>query len=1109
MQRLYLLIIFNLLFWFCSSNFIVTEIFVDWTQEYIELQNIWIQSYSWVIQIEWVKSSSVIIETNQEIQPNEYLVIWDSLIQIEEKKCHVFEDYKLSLTDSKWVNGILYRWSWSYIFSIEKDTIVSIDNQKRSLVLQDWSYLPIIDTQSINVTEWYIWSPCDQIHQDMPEEEQGTPFSTWVTIWSWMTLTWWMQTWDTVNQWIISTWSDTSNIDTNEQEEEVSWWWDSIPPDTVSSVNTDTISQNQCASNFSLSHWSITIYAVSPRNWLFSDEFLMVESSVYFSGSIHLVWWWRSSNTNTYSVVLNPWIPLVIASSSIWFTDKYPIYIDSALSLTDSWELLSIQQLDWTVLDEVTWDSSSRDIMLFWNTQYEWQPRALEREWSDSLLFSSLQWLSCDFKTDGLTVSLSTSNLCNIPWDEERYDTQNTRISWVWCEWWVSLLTWWMLSFEKKIWNTTICSNTIYLELPQSSESIWEQDIDSSTSITTSWSLLTGWSIKIIEISPKEWIFAEYVEIEVWKWITGEVEIVWLWQWNSSKTVSITSSLKSYVITDRYIESIPLENQIVIGSISLTDDWETLQVRQWWQVIDTVSYSWLIQNSSSRNRNESDLFILSSQTPWFNLKMIKHLLPIPWKQVFNCAIRTQNKSAFTNTKKLNLVASIDWKDVTNASSKYSCEWIFSDLIYSSDYKEESRCNPGYLSFPESGVFEVKLVMNDTIWNICTTTTQINAPEIISQSLSSSPWKSWYYQWLYQKRKLRFQDLKSNIKPYWLTTNASWSIVSKIYSTTLNENWNTISWEEGIIEIIKVLPNPSWADKENEKIVLRNTSEIEFSTEWRSLDTWKSTKKLPKVILPVWEETLVVWSLWLVNSNRCISLISPEKVHYDEFCYGVAKDDQRFAKSNAALKSFLSENSVIHPNDLKISFTDIQSCLLYEWNTLQCKDLPVDKETLTALKSNAKKTLSIQKKYDTEIKRRKKYQTQLAEQKTKTTSLRKDYQKKLKKEKTKSSKYYNQIKDQKRLWTIYRGLIAMRKDLLQSEYEPLYTWSWFENAWIAYRQSLDLFYTEKPIEYWPISIPITEIDTLAAYLWWYPNESNAKNTPSQLIDQLLSSLLLAK
>jgi hypothetical protein len=87
--------------------------------------------------------------------------------------------------------------------------------------------------------------------------------------------------------------------------------------------------------------------------------------------------------------------------------------------------------------------------------------------------------------------------------------------------------------------------------------------------------------------------------------------------------------------------------------------------------------------------------------------------------------------------------------------------------------------------------------------------------------------------------------------------------------------------------------------------------------------------------------------------------------------------------------------------------------------LLCKPLPVDKDTLKQLKSDAKKTLSIQKRYDTELARRKKYQEQLREQKSKTTTVRKDHQNRLKSEKSKSSKYYNEIKDQKRLGTIYR------------------------------------------------------------------------------------------
>lgn len=1097
--------------WITSSNFIITEVFVDWTQEYIEIQYSWLIQYSWTIQIEWIKSSLVEIDLTQALDPGQIIVVWDAWLPIEQTVCQLFDDQTLSLTDSKEVEIVLTWSSWSSTTHIDKESILAIDNQKRSLVLENSGYVPISDVQSINSTEGYFWSPCFLESDSDDQDDWSSTVSTWsITVenqpllWTWVTIftwsdtsTWWVYSW---TGWVIWSWNQDNYASWGDQYQEPNSSWWPLPPDTVSSIDDNPVVTNQCTNTQNIPNWSLSIYAISPKNWTLADEFLMIKSTTYFSWSINLVWWWRGSNSNTYSLQIYPWIPIVIGNSDRWLSTEYSIIVDSSLSLTDNGETLEILDAHWVTHDQIYWNWSQQDAILFGDELYTWQPRFFTKEWTITELFSLFEWVWCSFSYDWSFIHIVDETICTLPGDSFRDYNEGTNSS-TSCLWWseISSFSWWVVSFTKKIGETVLCSNTMTIHTTQKQLGTWIIDTDTTNEI------LSWWTIIITEVSPRKWIFPEYIELQVDEGIQGELEIVWAWQWSTSKFIYVTWQ-QVYVITDTLLPSLWKSNQILINSLSLTDGWELLEVRQWWQLIDTVMYSWSINEDASRNRTISGDLIETYQTPWFTIGLVEHLLPTVWQEMFSCSVRTQNKTPLTSDKKLNLVASVDWKDVTNASSQYSCVRDFNELSYWSEYYEESRCNPWYLSFPEPGMYEIHLTMMDAGWKTCRTVASINAPWLPESSQSNSSWRSWYYQWLYQKRKARFELLKSNISPYWLTTNASWSIVTakNLPTTNTEESMVLIPW---VIEIVKVLPNPLWADKDNEKIILRNKSDEWFSTKDRRIDNWKSSKKLPEVFLPSQEETLIVWTLWLVNSNRCITVIWNDDKQYDRFCYWVAKDDQRFETSNTSLEKFTIEQwNWTELKDFSLSIESTESCIQYKWSSLLCKPLPVDKDTLKQLKSDAKKTLSIQKRYDTELARRKKYQEQLREQKSKTTTVRKDHQNRLKSEKSKSSKYYNEIKDQKRLGTIYRWLIGMRKELLHDEYKPLYVWSDFEVAWNAYRNSLDLFYSNKPLHYWPIVIPATEIETIAAYLWWTPTIYASNQKPSQLIDELMHSIM---
>lgn len=1108
MKRIIVFLILLIVVWLSNASFIVTEVFIDWTHEYIEIQNQWAVPYTWIIHVDWVKSSTISINITEELLPNEYVILWDSSIPLLKPLCQIFTGQSISLVDSKKVDISVSWLDWNSNSSIDSEIVTWIDNEKRSFIASDWKFIPITTSWSQNIQEWYYWSPCVwDLHTNiwdtnMISWENTHTITTWTITWSWIVdNVWWV--WND-SQWYqpqISTWTNTNAqvlTWSNQQYDNTSWSSQVLPPNTISSISDWYVQQCTTGSTDILDTWTIKIIWVSPKKWELSDEFLILESSQYFSWLISIVWWWRSSATTTHSVKLYPFTPVIIAKSTQWFSNRYTIYENNSLSLTDSWETIELQEYNWILQDQVKREWSSKDTLRLYNTSYTWSINLPSWAWTVSSLFTVFNESSCVLTYDWLSLKLLSTSICDLPgWSQWIYNYDQV-LEWS-CEWWVDTIpfTWWLLEYRKTIWETILCSTHIDIQHRQTISQI---------NIPTT---IVPWSVTITEVSPREWIFPEYIEINVKEWVEWVVEIVGLWQGSTSKTISVFWPQR-YVITDTFISSLSEYNQIVLNSISLTDWWETLEVRQWWQLIDTFIYSWSLDEMMSRNVNNDKSISIYQQNPWFTIEQVSHLLPSPWEQQFSCSIRTQNTSPFTSTNKLNLVAHTNWKDITNATSVYLCSRNFGQLEYTSEYREENRCNPWYLAFPDWWIYEVWLTITDSIWKICKTQITINAPLLSNSESSNSSWKWLYYQWLYKKWKGRFQSLKKNIWPFGLTTNASWSMVTMKNTTTQDyweRNGNTAVVTVWSLQIVKLLPNPSWSDLWNEKVVIVNPTNEWISGIWWYIDNWKSKKALDKYYFPSRQEIDITGSLWLVNSNRCISLISPENEYHDRFCYWVADDDQWFTSTNTGIENLLStSNSVwIQLSEFKIKLYDSQSCIQYWWTDFLCKELPVDKQTLIQLKKDAKKSLSREKKYTTELERRKKYQEQFRIQKKKATTMRKEHKEKLATQKQRALKYYTQLNEQKRLLKIYRWLISLRKDLLNNQYRSLYIWSWFETWRKAYKHSLDLFYTNKPIHYGPIVIPATDIDVINAYLWWTSMIYKTKQVPAQLINQIIDTI----
>lgn len=1069
---------------------------IDWTQEYIEIYYSWSDVYDWQLEITWVKSKAIQYEII--IQPQSYLVIWDSLQQLSKTLCQTFHDAKLSLTDSRWVDIEIIRSDWSSSAHIDVSLVTSIDNQKRSFILQQNEFFAIEDSSVKNTTVWWYWSPCLDDKKWVWEDDTWETVWTWnstVLVWSWWSVWSWtgsIENWSWVIIWVGDTdvlldqWTLLPDDSCGTPED---------PADVVSSIPPDSLAWPSCK-EYILQPWDITIYWVSPTNGKLSDEFLILESIVGYSWSLFIQWWWRWSVGADINVSLIPGTKYFVVKNERWFTTSIPSSIFSSLSLTDKWESLSLISNEGVIIDEIYRSWSRKDQILFSSTSTTSTSRQLSAYWTLPYAFSSLSWVSCDLQLSDGGISLQDISICSVPWVStwKIWDQISTS-----CELWIMYDTTQLalVVFTKSIADTVLCESSLEIvpKLP------WISLIDSTvwgswntSSYTWTAQLYTSWAIIISEISPKDSLFPEYIELILQEWVEWTFEIQWLWQWAGSKEITIWSHTPRIVIvTNDLIPSLPTTSQIIISSISLSDKWEFLEVRHWWQIIDSLLYSeWIQQKTSWLRTSEwgSWSFILAPQTPWFTISMIEHLLPPKWEEQFNCAIRPQNTSPFTFENKLNLVASVSNKDITNSSKQYTCMRTWWDLWTSSWSEELWKCNPWFLSFPSSGIYEIQLRMKSNTWKVCTTSTSINAPakDISEIGLESIDSKNSYYQKLYHTWKWRFELLKTNIKPYGLKTNSSWSIVTSTQQWIFNE-LNTLDQPyilSGIVSIQRLLPNPSGKDADAEQMVLYNHTNSNLDTTWRHIDTWKKKILFPQVTLKLWVETIVTWTLWLVNSDRCVSILWPTDEIYDIFCYGKANDDEWFDVSNEWILSMQTINSQwwLVLQDMKIMFEEDEVCLMYEWSWVRCKSLPVWIDELKQLKSDSKKVDSTQKRYNKERIRRKKYQNQIKDEKKKLTTYKKSANKKLLVQKNKSKKYRNDISFQKRLNSVHRWLIQLWYWTLQSDFKPLYVWSPLATQWLTYRSSLDAVYSSNTnIQYWPVLFDVTHVDVIHAYLQW--------------------------
>lgn len=494
-------------------------------------------------------------------------------------------------------------------------------------------------------------------------------------------------------------------------------------------------------------------------------------------------------------------------------------------------------------------------------------------------------------------------------------------------------LFYWDTKWTSRVFNTTGAITLVTTietnELPQEEDVVWpEEEIPQDV-------LSTGGAIFITEIHPKDTAhYPEFIELFINGPYIWDITIAWLWHWSASKELFLSwSQSKRILLTDQTNHFIWFENVYHIPSISLTDAWEEIIIYwQGWQVLDSVVYT-------SPNSNES------IHLSWFNVSTREYFswYPSPWisyeqtqkiisqfitKEPPSCWIQIQNNDAIVFPKKINPIATVNNKQITNWSSLYTCVWetTWSDIV-------SDVCNPSFFSYDNAWVYSLWLTV--FTWNekVCSTHTSINYPDTSLEKTSAT--ESTYYKNLYLKRKEKYTQLKNeNNSP--VVEESSLPFV--VYTWALDIVW--------------VMPNPAWKDTSNELLRIKNKTSNEIQLSEYRLHNWKNSLALDEMFIQPFQEITLTWSLWLYNRPACISLVYAWE-HYSPFCYSQAKDDERIDTS-LPFSSNLTTQDISLLDTISLETKEENVCIVIAGTSYICKDVWISKDNTSSLTKTQKK-----------------------------------------------------------------------------------------------------------------------------------------------------------
>lgn len=602
--------------WNLLPDLLITEIFFDWTDEFIEIYNAG-NAFSGSITISGAKSSTIEIQ-NIVLNSDEILIIWDAGSFILENHNYILNKW-LSISDTQPINiEIIVSWTIIDNFYIDQSLVSDTNNKKTSFskyIDTNNTFISQIE-QNFNIQDWYIWNPWKVFEESFIPPQPTKPdlkiteiFAQWNKSWIEITnisnkhFSWNLQLTNILSGSYLLTW-----IEISANQSKVF----SNPQSMSLFQNIDQI--QELVSTFNITdQQEINIDLI--RSWTVLDNFFVHNSRVEYSKDSNssfekiLSWWVRYTSF--------VWLNIDrFYNITRWYSANPNKYFQSAENIVDvttakttnpnnTWNTqIPIDCDDWR--DDTTLSISE---IFMGNSAYE---SFVEFDILDDILDSyEYLYLTWTLLESDLRIDLLDSNL-----DIER----NKKIMLSNTEFWY----WeWMDSLNNTDFSLT---NSWFLTVYWYDSYSDSMEILDSIQITTyeQWysnyyNATNNQCIKKLDQIQKfsPWFdkkFLEYFEIDIEPKIIYQYSSSGWWSCYSSKTFNLDkttnkeitiSTMRKYKRDDwNYVFLLKLQNK-TSADISIRD--HKIQVLQWDEVFSI--------NSNTLFANSSMIFVLDSEIP--------------------------------------------------------------------------------------------------------------------------------------------------------------------------------------------------------------------------------------------------------------------------------------------------------------------------------------------------------------------------------------------------------------------------------------------------------------------------------------------------------------
>ncbi len=907
----------------------ITEVFFDWTDEWIEITNFGTWIFTGDLKIYWATSSPFDV--------NNISIPRDRSIIIADDNKYFFNNsniliHPLSISDTAAISiNLFYSWQILDYFYIPQNFVNSINNLKTSfeVVISSWNLITTITntgrTYNIKpeyVLSWYIANP-------------------WKV---------WEMSWNVTN--ISSTW--------NWEILDLSW--------LIIPIN---------CSNFTNNPFQITeIFSGDSQTSTFIELLWLGNFSgvVLFSGQ------WLS--TNFYiNLDINTWERVLITYGLQGILDEQKNIVNTSLELAYSWWWVTVYGQNGQVLDIIyfvkvwgklssyfDWRYSScarimdkydnyspwfnQTLLSYfpqWTPVYvdkivyvgwwwgsypicQWNTGSNNNTWSyiitgTNLITGQIKIVSIDYDPDGSDIDREAITLQSLVWIDLNLNNYRLQVvgkdSKKMIKW--ELLT--SYTTETFIWNyqfpnTASCINLLQDNIILDTYCYWTWGSFNNTNTWVNWTGIFSWTQNF-----------------TWDWGVEIISINFNPTWTDSNNESITLKLNwtQTINLSDFKLLIFKDNKTTKKSISWI-------LSQWYN--QTFIWNYQFPNTTNDGKNVivslvyNDIYILD--TYWYNPNIPTDLPSAGMYNVYS--VIDWDSFKIKNWTK-NVSIRLLWVDSPESSKTrfwyIECFWsqakeYLKNLIYKKDIM---------LQYDDSQIVDS---YGRVLWYVFLDWQNINETII----------KNWYSrEYTHQNNIYQYQSIFRWAQNFaqqnylWLRSQSTCSWDRKqLWSWTVIEinTWTYFTWNWNI-KILSILPNPQWSDKWNEKISLiyniENSNQnfdlqqnIDLS-QWYYLLIW-TRKKYLTWILSAWKEKTIIWDFAFPNKASCIN-IAKDKIILDTFCYDKADNWELFKKNNWILTS-ISNIDISILNSSKLQSFGSNLCLTYKWQIFHCKKIPSSK-----------------------------------------------------------------------------------------------------------------------------------------------------------------------